>query len=161
MRVGAWIVYIGAISRSVALAAFFVLSNLSGGSEFYSNHLWPALAIFSLLLTITILYVQIWEKVKDILTEINLRNPFSMKTAQQLTSVGYLLFSVWIVSFIGKNYMHYLNKRMSGATEFVQSFDMASFDIDIVYLLNAGIIYIIAQIFRRGVELQQENELTI
>lgn len=163
MRVGAWIVYIGAIIRTVMLVVVFVMSHLSGESDFQSNHFWPALAIFSLLWAISILHVQVWEKVKDILTEINLRNPFTMLTAYRLINTGYLLLSIWIVSFIGKNYMHYLQKSLAGTTEFTQSFDfsLVNFDADGLYLLNAGIVYIIAQIFKRGVELQQENELTI
>ncbi len=163
MRVGAWIVYIGAIIRSVMLVVAFVMANLSGKNEFYSRHFWPALSIFSLLWAITILHVQVWEKVKDILTEINLGNPFTMITAHRLINTGYLLLAIWVVSFIGKNYLHYLQKSLAGTTEFLQSFNYAqtSFDADGVYLLNAGIVYIIAQVFRRGVELQQENELTI
>lgn len=163
LRVGAWIVYIGAIIRTVMLAVVFVLGHLAGEDVFQSDHFVPSIAIFSLLLAIAILHVQVWEKVKDILTQINLGNPFSMKTAQQLINTGYLLLSIWIVSFIGKSYVHYLNKSMSGAAEFVKSFDysLVNFDVDGVYLLNAGIVYIIAQVFKRGVELQQENELTI
>ena len=163
LRVGAWIVYIGAIVRSVMLAVFFVLGNLSGENEFYSRHFWSAIFIFSLLWSISILHVQVWEKVKDILTEINLNNPFTMLTAHRLVSTGYLLLSIWIVSFIGKNYLHYLHKSLEGTSEFMQgfSYSQAGFDADGVYLLNAGIVYIIAQVFRRGVELQQENELTI
>lgn len=163
LHVGAWIVYIGAIIRSVMLAVVFVLGNISGEDEFYSNHFWPAISIFSLLWAITILHVQVWEKVKDILTEINLGNPFTMLTAQRLVNTGYLLLAIWIVSFIGKNYLHYLHKSLEGTSEFMQgfSYSQAGFDADGVYLLNAGIVYIIAQVFRRGVELQQENELTI
>lgn len=163
LRVGAWIVYVGAIIRSVMIPVVFVLSRLKGENDFQSNHFWPALSIFSLLWAISILHVQVWEKVKDILTEINLKNPFTMMTAYRLISTGYLLLSIWIISFIGKNYLHYLEKSLSSTTEFMQSFDfsLVSFNVDGVYLLNAGIVYIIAQIFRRGVELQQENELTI
>lgn len=86
-----------------------------------------------------------------------------MLTAHRLISTGYLLLSIWIISFIGKNYLHSLQKSLAGITELMQSFGyaQAAFDADGVYLLNAGIVYIIAQIFKRGVELQQENELTI
>ena len=163
LRVGAWIVYIGAIIRTVMLAVVFVLGHLKNGAGFQSGHFAPSVAIFSLLLAIAILHVQVWKKVKDILTQINLGKPFSMKTAHQLIDTGYLLLSIWIVSIIGENHVHYLNKSISGAAEFVQSFDysLANFDADGVYLLNAGIVYIVAQVFKRGVELQQENELTI
>lgn len=163
LRVGAWIVYIGAIVRSVMLVVVFVLGNLSGEDEFFFRHFWPAIGVFSLLWAITILHVQVWEKVKDILTDMNLGNPFTMLTAQRLVNTGYLLLAIWIVSFIGKNYLHYLQKSLEGTSDFMQSFSysQAGFDADGVYLLNAGIVYIIAQVFRRGVELQQENELTI
>lgn len=163
LRVGAWIVYIGAIVRSVMIPVSFVLSRLRGENDFQSRHFWPAVGVFSLLWAISILHVQVWEKVKDILTEINLKNPFTRLTAQRLISTGYLLLSIWIVSFIGENYVHYLQKSLEGTSEFIQSFDLSltGFDADGVYLLNAGIVYITAQVFRRGVELQQENELTI
>lgn len=163
LRVGAWIVYIGAIIRTGVLAVGYGHAYISGEIDFHSASGWPSLWIFSLLLTILILHVQIWERIKNILTEINLKNPFTMLTAHRLISTGYLLLSIWIISFLGKNYLHYLQKSLVGSTEFMQSFGyaQAGFDADSVYLLNAGIVYIIAQIFKRGVELQQENELTI
>ena len=163
LRVGAWIVYVGAIVQSVMIPVSFVLSRLKGENDFQSHHFWSALGIVSLLWAISILHVQVWEKVKDILTEINLKNPFTMLTAHRLISTGHLLLSIWIVSFIGKNYMHFPQQSLTGTNEFIESFDFAmnGFDADVVYLLNAGIIYIIGQIFKRGVELQQENELMI
>ncbi len=165
LRVGAWIVYIGAIIRTVVFAVSFVVRIYWQVKEDpKSGTLLAYIMLLSLLMAGMILYVELWRQVKDVLTNINLGTPFTMETARSLASVSYSLLAIWIVAFVGKNYLHYIQKRMPGLADLTTGYiaDLGGgFDVNGVLLLNAGIVYIIAQIFRRGVELQQENELTI
>ncbi|GAB3176802.1 hypothetical protein GCM10027291_39530 [Telluribacter humicola] len=93
----------------------------------------------------------------------NLSSPFTITVANKLLAISYVLLSIWIISFINKSFNHYLNKRMPEVVNAMGEIgkDLITFNINGAYLLAAGIVYIIAQVFRRGVELQQENELTI
>ena len=165
LRVGTWVVYIGTIIRTVIVAISFVVriyEQAKGRPN--SGTLLAYIILLSLLMAGMILYVELWRQVKDVLTNINLGTPFTMETARSLVSVSYSLLAIWIIAFIGKNYMHYIQKRMPGLNDLTTGYiaDLGgSFDANGILLLNAGIVYIIAQVFRRGVELQQENELTI
>ncbi len=165
LRVGAWVVYIGAIVRTVVVAVSFavhIYEQAKGGSE--SGTLLASLLLMSLLMASMILYVELWQQVKDVLTNINLGTPFTMETARRLVGISYSLLGLWIIAFIGKNYLHYIQKRMPEVADLTTGYiaDLGGgFDVNGILLLNAGIVYIIAQVFRRGVELQQENELTI
>lgn len=98
--------------------------------------------------------VKIWELSKIALTTINLKHPFTFTIAKILERIAFYMFCIWILSIIGNIYNLYLehlfavNIRLSISLEFS-------------YLFGAGIIYLISQIFKRGVELQEENELTV
>jgi Protein of unknown function (DUF2975) len=165
LRIVAWIALVGSIVLlSVKIAAFtlglFAPSTnmtFSGTdiklSGLRKEHLKEYIFAFSFLIVIAILNVQVWKNVKDVLYKINLKSPFSMETAMMLEKIGYFLLNIWIVGFIGDGYLDYLSKRIDGVVKGI--------DIDFNYLFTAGIVYIISQIFKRGVELQEENELTV
>lgn len=165
LRVGTWVVYIGTIVRTVVFAVSFIVRIYWQIREDpKSGTLLPSLLMLSLLMAGMILYVELWRQVKDVLTNLNLGTPFTMETARRLASISYSLLAIWIVAFVGKNYMHYIQKRMPELADLTTGYiaDLGTgFDVSGVLLLNAGIVYIIAQVFKRGVELQQENELTI
>jgi hypothetical protein len=168
LRVLVWVVFIGSIVRTVIMAVvlirtFFFTGSLGSLRDLPTGHSVALLLVTSLALAVMALYVQLWEKMKDLLTEINLGNPFTMDMAQRLQRTSHLLLSIWIVGFIGKSYSHYLSKNLPDVSRLVQTIDsdLTGFDGSSVYLLTAGIVYIVAQVFKRGVELQQENELTI
>ncbi len=97
--------------------------------------------------------MQVWEKVKDLLTKINLKSPFKMEAALLLEKIGYFLMGIWIVGTIAENYVQWLSKSIGKS--------LIDVKIDFNYLFIAGIVYIISQVFKRGVEIQNENELTV
>lgn len=165
LRIVALIAHVGAIVIMSIQIAAFVLSFLNQDlpmtisdtpmklTELRHNHLVEYVFAMSFNLVMAVLNVQVWGQVKDALTQINLKNPFSIKVAKILERIGYILFSIWLVGAIGEGYINYLSKTIGGLD--------SNLEIDFVYLFNAGIVYIISQIFRRGVELQEENELTV
>jgi Protein of unknown function (DUF2975) len=108
----------------------------------------------SLTIAVSALKVLVWYVVFDLLSKLKLQTPFSMEVEKKLERVAYLLLAVWIVSSIfWKIYIYYLSRDTgvqlptnSGGDE---------------YLFMAGIIYIISQVFKRGIEIQEENQLTV
>jgi hypothetical protein len=112
--------------------------------------------VYAMCLTIAVsaLKALIWYVVFDLLSKIKLQTPFSMEVEKKLERIAYLLLGVWIVSNIfWKIYSYYLSKSTGIQLPTNNSGDE--------YLFMAGIIYIISQVFKRGIEIQEENDLTV
>jgi hypothetical protein len=112
--------------------------------------------VFAMCLTIavSVLKALIWFVVFDLLSKLKLQNPFSMEVEKKLERIAYLLLGVWIVgSIFWKTYIYYLSKDTGIQLPATNPGDE--------YLFMAGIIYIISQVFKRGIEIQEENQLTV
>ena len=111
---------------------------------------------YAMCLTIAVLMLKatIWYVVYALLTKLKLQTPFSMEVEKKLERIAYLLLGVWIVSSIfWKTYIYYLSQGMGIQLQANNSGDE--------YLFMACIIYIISQVFKRGIEIQEENQLTV
>ena len=112
--------------------------------------------VFAMSLTIAVSAIKafIWYVVFELLSKLKLQTPFTMEVEKKLERIAYLLLAVWIVSsFFWKTYIHYLSKETGIQLPVNNSGDE--------YLFMAGIIYIISQVFKRGIEIQEENDLTV
>ena len=108
----------------------------------------------SLLILSSALKATVWYLMLGLLQKLQLRSPFSMDVTKKLEKLAYLLLGVWVlIAFIGKTYLHYVVKATG-----INLTDFSSGD---EYLFIAGIVYIISQIFKRGIEMQEENQLTV
>jgi hypothetical protein len=95
-----------------------------------------------------------WYVVFELLSKLKLQTPFSMEVEKKLERIAYLLLGVWIISSIfWETYTYYLLKATAIQLPARNSADE--------YLFMAGIIYIISQVFKRGIEIQEENDLTV
>ena len=107
-----------------------------------------------LIIVVSALKALIWFVVFELLSKLKLQSPFSMEVEKKLERIAYLLLGVWIISSIfWKTYTYYLSK-VTG----IQLPDNYNGD---EYLFMAGMIYIISQVFKRGIEIQEENQLTV
>ena len=88
--------------------------------------------------------------------KMDLNAPFSAYVAGQIARIGYLTVAIGFIGLIAtqftKNVWHH-----GVDTEVLFEFwsDSSAF------LLMGAVIYIIAVIFKRGVAIQQENDLTV
>lgn len=86
----------------------------------------------------------------------DLSKPFSTFVAKQISQISYYTLSIGLLSLIGrqfaKNLMHY-------------GFDTVSLNQfwtdSQAFILMGAVIYIIAVIFKKGVDIQNENDLTV
>ena len=163
MRIIALIGYIGAIIAGLRIIIPFVISFFTdkspvgtgtGLDHIKETHLLPYIFLMSFVIALAIIKVQIWESLREILREINLHSPFSMKVANNIESISYIVLGLGIVYFIADQYIHYVAKT-------IPDLNYGLFKTDYQYLFSAGIVYVISQIFKRGVELQEDNELTV
>ncbi len=116
-------------------------------------NIWFFINSMSLVITLSGLKALIWYVVFDLLLKLKLQNPFSMDVAKKIEFISYLLVSVWGIGFIAKEYIQWLSKNTS--------LELTGIRIGGEYLFIAGIVFIISQIFKRGIEIQDENQLTV
>jgi len=112
--------------------------------------------VYAMCLTIAVsaLKALVWYVVFELLSKLKLQTPFSLEVEKKLERIAYLLLGVWIVSSIfWKIYIYYLSKATGIQLPTNNSGDE--------YLFMAAMIYIISQVFKRGIEIQEENQLTV
>jgi hypothetical protein len=108
----------------------------------------------SLLIVVSGLKAFIWFVVYQLLSKLKLQTPFSMEVEKKLEGIAYLLLAVWIVgSIFWKIYVDYLSTGTG--------IQLPARNGEAEYFFMAGIIYIISQVFKRGIEIQEENQLTV
>ena len=163
MQILAWIALIGFIIEAGAILVSFGVScvnpegakNLYKGMDLYNLrqlHFSYYASLVSFLVALLLMKAYVFFLVTKILSKITLANPFKMDVAQTLEKISYALFEIWIVGMLSSAYTDWLQKR----TE--QLFDSGATDN---FLFMAGLVFIISQVFKRGVEIQSENELTV
>lgn len=107
-----------------------------------------------LIIAVFALKAFIWYVVYELLSKLKLQTPFSMVVEKKLERIAFALLAVWIVSSIfWSTYIYYLSKETGIQLPANNGVDE--------YLFLAGIIYIISQVFKRGIEIQEENDLTV
>ncbi|MFN0213982.1 MAG: DUF2975 domain-containing protein [Saprospiraceae bacterium] len=114
---------------------------------------WQYVCVMSLVIAVSAMSLSLWYSVSMLLTKLNVDSPFTAKVSKKMERIAYSLLSIWIVSFIGEKYVNWLSKTMDNPLDIINASSES--------LFTAGIVYIISQIFKRGVELQQEQDLTI
>lgn len=164
LRVVSWIIFIGLCIKAGALFFSFMVSlfvNSMGSedlypglnfSQLYEFGKWHYIAMMSLMIAIAGLKANLFFEVVKILTKINMNHPFSRYIAKLVFKMSNIAIQIGIASVIGSLYANWLKDKGVAVT-----FDGGISE----FLFLAGILYVIAQIFKRGIELQSENELTV
>lgn len=94
----------------------------------------------------------VWYMVAGLIGKIKLDNPFTSEVVHSLEYISLLLFAIWVFAVTGSGYVAWLGNlagRLNDSWSHGEFFFMA------------GLVYTISQIFKRGVEIQSENELTV
>ena len=164
MQILAWLAFIGYAAEGGAILISFGVScinpegakNLYKGLNLYSlsqfSFLYYALSV-SFIVAVSLMKSYIWYLVIKILSKINLINPFKAEVVQTLERISYVLFGTWVISKLTFAYTSWIMKE-------TEQFMGKTYTID-EFLFMAGLVYIISQVFKRGVEIQSENELTV
>jgi hypothetical protein len=168
LHVLSWCIYIGLLIKTGALAYSSVVSlfpDWKASHDLYMGLTLSPLLEFSridyvnlsfLLVILTGLKAYIFHLVINIFTKINFVNPFSEAVSRLIFRISYVAFAIVLLTWIGTGYSEWLIKRgveIPDLNDFLGGGDE--------FMLLAGIIFIIAQVFRRGIEIQAENDLTV
>lgn len=164
MKVVSWIIFIGICIKAGAILISFIVSifvNQEATKDLYlgldlssiysfSPSLYVTFVVFILLLLAVQAYI--FFLVIKLFSKFDERNPFSQATSLLITKIGYSSLFAGFVALAGTA----INKWLINQSVSV-SFDWSAEE----FLFMAGVVFIIGLFFKRGVEIQSENELTI
>ncbi len=164
MNVIFWIIFIGlCIKTGALLVSLFVtlFVNSAGAADtymgldlmdVYNYNVEFYIGVASFIIALTAMKAYLSYLVIKLFIKFDLNYPFNEKTASLITQMSHYALSIGVVAIIAENYG---NRIMRQGITIQIDWGAEQF------LFFAGIIYIIALVFKKGVEIQNENELTI
>ena len=112
--------------------------------------------IYSFILIISILKAVLFYTVINLMHKMKLEKPFSAFVAKQISQLSYYTLSIGFLSYIARQFV----KNMEHHGFVSDNLNQFWADSE-AFILMGAVIYIIAQIFKKGVELQEENDLIV
>lgn len=163
----AWLIFVGLSIEAGGLIVNFIFSifkpEVVGNlyqkldlSILYKQSQWVFYGMYSFVLFISILKAILFYIVIQLHLKLDLTKPFSRFVSTKISQISHYTFSIGIISYV--------------ASQIAKSLLLQGYEIDKLnqfwvdssaFILMAAIIYVISIIFKRGIELQEENELTI
>ena len=167
LKIVAWVIFVGLCIEAGGLIVNFIFAMYNPEfvqnlyqkldlSEMYELNKWAFFGMYSFILFISILKAYLFYIVILLVTKINLSKPFNNFVSKKILQISYYTFSIGLLSYIARqsaeNLQHYgysidtLNQFWADSQAFI---------------LMAEVIYVIAIIFSKGVEYQEELEETV
>lgn len=167
LHIVAWVIFVGLCIEAGGLIVNFIFSlfkpefvqNLYQTldlTEMFKVNKWAFFGIYSFILSISILKAFLFYIVIRLMHKMDLTKPFNTFVSDQLLQISYSTLAIGLLSFIArqiaKNLMHHgfdtdsLNQFWADSQAFI---------------LMGAVVYIIATIFKKGVDIQNENDLTV
>jgi len=167
LNVVSWIIFIGLSIEAGGLIVNFAFSvfkpeivgNLYQKLDLSSLHQqskWAFFGMYGFVIFIAVLKAILFYIVIMLPYKLDLSKPFSSFIAKKITQISYYTFSIGILSFIAQQTAKNLTHHGFEIDK------LSQFWVDSqAFILMAAIIYVIATIFKKGVEIQNENDLTV
>lgn len=167
LKIVTWIIFVGLCIEAGGLIVNFIFSlvrpefvgNLYQKldlSELYVVNRWAFFGMYAFTLVIAVLKALLFYEVIKLISKLDLSKPFSDFVSRRILQISYYTFSIGLLSYIArqtaKNLMHH-GYEVDSLNRFWEDSQ--------AFILMAAVIYIIAVIFSKGVELQNENDLTV
>jgi magnesium-transporting ATPase (P-type) len=171
LHILSWIIFIGVcieaggsifsafftlVINSYNAKTFWVGNDLSGLYNFGRGHFFTE----TLLISITsILKTCIFYLIIKILQDKKLRlyQPFNDTVRRFISKISWLAVGIGLITAIAVKYTAWLAKQRVEMPD-TQSLRLGGAD---VWLFMGVILFVIAQVFKRGIEIQSENDLTV
>jgi hypothetical protein len=167
LKIVSWAIFVGLCIEAGGLIVNFIFSLYK--PEFVQNlyqkldlremcerSKWAFFSMYSFILVISILKAVLFYVVIRLVSKINLTKPFNSFVSRQISLMSYYTFSIGILSYIARETAQNLQHR----GYVIDSLNKFWADSQ-AFILMAAVIYVIATIFSRGVEIQNENDLTV
>ncbi len=166
-----WIIFIGVCIEAGGFLfnMVYTLAINPKGAEFFWNHL-NFLSLYqfgkshfitemALINIVAVLRAIMFFVIVKFLynKKLDLYKPFNMEMRRFILIIGYISLGISFFSTWGTNYTDWLVSK--GVTmPSIHQLRIAGAD---VWIFMSVILFVIAQIFKRGIEIQSENELTV
>lgn len=167
LKIVAWVIFIGLSIEAGGLILNFIFSlynpefvqNLYQKldlSEMYQRSKSVFFGMYSFILIISTLKALLFYAVTVLVTKINLSKPFNSFVSKQISLISYYTLSIGLLSSIARQ----VAKNLQHRGYFIDTLNQFWVDSQ-AFILMAAVIYIIATIVSKGVEIQNENDLTV
>ena len=167
LQVVAWFIFVGLCIEAGALAVNFVYSlfnplalknlyNKLDLSAMYEKSQFVFFLIYGFILSISLLKAVLFYQVIKLIGKLDLQKPFSEFVSLQINRISEFTLSIGVISIVAK--------------EVVKNIAQKGYDVNqsndywtdgVAFILMSAVLFIIATIFKRGIELQSENDLTV
>lgn len=167
LHIVAWVIFVGLCIEAGGLIVnfFFTLfkpefvTNLYQKldlTELYKDSKGVFSGIYIFILSISILKAFLFYVVVRLMHKMDLTKPFNTFVSNQILQISYYTLLIGLLSFIARQITENLVHH-SFASDSLNQFwaDSQSF------IIMGAVIYIIATIFKKGVDIQNENDLTV
>ena len=167
LHVVAWLIFVGLCIEAGGLIVNFVYSvfkpEIVGKlyqkldlSSLYQQSKLAYYSMYSFVIFISLLKAMLFYIVIELLYKLDLTKPFNNFVARKITQISYYTFSIGILSIIASQ----TAKNLSHHGYEIDN--LSQFWVDSqAFILMAAVIYVIATIFKKGVDIQNENDLTV
>jgi hypothetical protein len=112
--------------------------------------------MYSFILAISVLKAYLFFVVIRLLSKLNLLRPFNSFVSKQISRISYFTLSIGLLSYIARETAKDLLHRGYEIDALEQFWADSQ-----AFILMAAVVYVIATIFKKGVEIQNENDLTV
>jgi hypothetical protein len=162
-----WVIFVGLCIEAGGLLVNFIFSvfkpefvgNLYQKldlSKMYGQSQLAFFGMYGFLLVVAILKAMLFYILIVLLYKLDLSNPFSSYVANKIKNIAYYTFSIGIISLIAMQVAKDLLDHGYETDKLNRFWEDGE-----AFILMAAVVYVISQIFNRGVELQNENDLTV
>ncbi len=163
MPILAWVASIGFIIEGGAILISYGISwldpeaakNLYRGLNLFNLrqfNFWHYTMSVSFLVALAMMKSWVSYLVIGTLSEFNLKNPFTRDVAMKLEKISIIAFGTWVVTMLYNAHTGWLMK-ITG--------ELHGNWLSGEFIFMVGIVFIVSQVFKRGIEIQSENELTV
>lgn len=167
LQVVAWIIFVGLCIEAFGYLVNFIFSIYNPG---VLHHLYQKLditalydgskavffGIYSFILVIAFLKAGLFYAVIHLMLKMDLQHPFNTFVVRHITLISYFTLSIGVLSAVAGQFSERLVHHGIASGGLTGQWNDGE-----AFILMGAVIYIIAVIFKKGVELQSENDLTV
>jgi len=167
LKIVAWVIFIGLCIEAGSLILNFIFSMVNPDMvgdlyqkldlrELREESEWAFFSMYSIILSIAVVKAHLFYIVTQMMQKIDLAKPFNRLVSKQISQISYYALAAGLLSYLGR--------------QSARNFEHKGFELDAVshfwadsqaFILMAAVIYVIAIIFSKGVDYQEELEETV
>lgn len=125
-------------------------------SEMYKENRFAFFGVYNFILILSILKACLFYIVISLMLKMDLSKPFNNFVAKQISKISYYTLSIGFISYIAGEFSKNLAHKGYNTDNLTQFWPDSQ-----AFILMGAVIYIIAIIFKKGVAIQSENDLTV